>query len=183
MTDKNQVGFYVESERKQKWENYADETGRTLSGMIRCAVEAFIHEDRKRSDEAGLSTDAEEKFQELLEGTDNNQDLLQEIYEEVHVIRQEVKENPELQELMNEVFSLLPVGESTVIESKYSTSQSPPPEFGESQTVKSGKVDDLAEILDSSEFEVERALEQIQEQTYLVQTTDVDGETRYYKEE
>jgi len=179
VSDKTQVNLVVNTEQKHRWEEYADEVERSLSGLIRLAVEKEIRSD---GDEGSQSDDAE-ALPELEAQLNRIQTQLGDLDSKVGVIEREVRQNPEIAELANDVFQLLPVGQEEIISAEHSSGPREPVEYGEVDTVSSGRVDDLAETLDVEAYQIRDALDHLQENTHQVHTTDVSGETRYYKEE
>lgn len=176
------INLKVRPERKEEWQNIANEEFDNLSQMVRQAV-GQVHEGSCNKSEKLTGVASEEKVSELMSEVRSVQNQLDHLQTTVDAIAQRTKEAPEnLKELANEVFGILPIEDEfeewhdIAAESGVPTGRSGPPK------VNSGSLADIAEELDEDEMDVQQALDHLQDTTHRVRAAEKRGETRWYKE-
>ncbi|QZP38547.1 hypothetical protein K6T50_05240 [Halobaculum magnesiiphilum] len=120
---------------------------------------------------------------ELISEAHTTNNRLQSLEARLSTIEQAVQEDPEVTELANEVFTILP--SKAQIEEYNAPEQSLPAKLPEEQggpIAYSGRVADVAALTDSNELQVQRALDKLQSNTARVHHDDGHDERRYYKE-
>jgi hypothetical protein len=192
------VNVSVEDEQKNRWEEHVEDSPEytTLSQLVRSAIEAEI------ADEAGSQS---------LEGPGMNQDFLEQFGELKSEIRdvkdrlgrveENVKQNPELEELASEVFDILPtkddltpkatvwfapsegllyapVGKSVLTGEQ---EQVPAEDVSDDELSRTGQIESFAHILGESSHKMQEAVEKLTGDTAMVRSETVDGEVRYYR--
>ena len=179
MGERTQVNAQLSTDQKARWEQYAEDQQRSLSQLIRLAVEKEISsENRNRLDSTDELTT---HLSQLTEDIQRVEKKLTKIDRRLGSVEQEVKENPEVTALANEVFGVLPETEDEIMEALYQEQQGEP--IPPERRARSGRIEDIAQALDEKEHRVQDALARLQQDTTLVQTTEIADETRYYKEE
>jgi hypothetical protein len=178
-----QIHVAVTPERKEEWQEHAKEhpnINGSLSQLIRLAVEREIADTGAGGE--GLNEEASGRLSEILEQNRSLQSQLQGIEARLGSVERAVQEDPELQSLANEVFAVLP-DKKEIQEFDDPEAGSVPPWLPEDQggpLVYSGNVDDIATLLGQEPAHITDAIEKLQKDTALIQTTS-DG--RYYKEQ
>lgn len=180
--DKDSVNLWVDPEQKARWEAYLEEeTGvQYLSQLIRMAVENEISETGPT--DVTIPACLENQLQEVTDTVQQFERNVQRIDERLVAIEQAVRDDPEIRDLANRIFDLLPTHEElTEYEQLVAQAGSRPPETVES-AVHSGRVTDIAGHLEETEHRVRQALDKLQQDMHRVHTTQIDDEQRYYKE-
>lgn len=181
---KERVNAQIDGERKREWEEYADENHHSVSQLIRLAVEKEIHNAHEQaSREATTDDDTQRLLSELADEVDRFGRRFHDLENRLATIEQAVTERPEVQDLANDVFQVLPIGRETILGAEHGSGLEEPPEPGESPTVKSGLPEDIATALDVEEHEVEDAIDLLRNRTNQIYTAEIAGKLRYFKEE
>jgi len=193
---KTQIHIQVDESQKRKWEQAANESPGvgSLSGLIRSAVESHIQEDERDSQTADATVDTSEletqykRIQKRLRGIEGTIDS----------IETEVSQEPDLTELADDVFEILPDekpgSRAWKDEEKNRVTQLQAAEVGEEDIpvdmaekhryAWEGTVGGLAKALDEPEYRMEDAVDKLRsEMRALVKTIEYDGKTRYYRRE
>lgn len=178
MPDKKQINLQVSQSQRKRWKQYADETHRSLSDLIRLAVEKEINQDEQTAE--GLSDEAIRQLSTLVEGVERVEQKAGDLETRLRSIETEVKDDPSIKALANSVFEVLPDSEEEVMEAEHQDQKAEP--VSPSTKASSGRVGDIAEALDEPVNRVREALSHLREETTLVQTADWNDGTRYYKE-
>lgn len=202
MSNKSEfIKIAVTPERKHRWKEAVSETPNvgTLSGMIRLAVESKLEDSRNGNDTEDQILD---RLSEVLDTTQEMQLRFDELDSRLRSIERVIQDDEELAELSNAVFAALPTLEdldyfwNELVEK--SPSDAPediqidmgPDILGEDgsvdysqlSTARSGRIHDIARVVDADEQEVQRAIKTLQEDTARVQTEKRNGHTVYWKE-
>lgn len=176
---KDHVGAQIPTDQKQRWEEYADENHRTLSHLIRYAVEQEIRDDDDAGNDSPEGSDQlKRRLSGLESGFEQIEEALFDLKNEVEVIRQEVQNNPEIQELASDVFAVLPTGPEEVQMKVYSDGAR-----RQDDGMTTGHPADIAERLDVAEVEVRQAIRYLRRNTAQVHEMMEGDQTHYYKED
>ncbi|MFA9417633.1 hypothetical protein [Natrinema sp. HArc-T2] len=181
--DKESVNLWVDPERKERWKKYLEEESefQYLSQLIRQAIESEIQQSQEGNSSAELSENAVSHFDEIHSSIGQVEQVLKEVEKRLSGLEREVRADPDVRQLANEVFEKLPTkAEIKEYEQKVSDGAT----LREIGMVRSdsGRIKLIADALDTREKEVRKALNRLQQDTHQVHTLDWDGETRYYKE-
>lgn len=175
MPEKTQVNLLVEEERKKKWDSYADEQNRSLSNLIRLAVEKEIYDSETES--PSHSSEQLTELQSTVEAVGSKVDGLN---ARLNDLEQRMdRDSSEVRELASEVFSILPTEEEVVAATHEPVIESD--ETDESLT-ETGRPTHLAAYLGVEEMDVSEALQTLHEDTAQVDSRTIDGHVRYFKE-
>lgn len=180
-TDRQQVTLNVNVDALERWDSYLDESlsYKHRSELIRHAVEREI---------SGSQQDqptSEEGIAEIKDGLRQLSNQVQDLHTTVDAIAERTKETPEsIKELAHELFPLLPTRDE--LQDYRQAAIRAGDGIGDAHVgpdwTDSGRVEAFADRLDADEVDVRAALVQLQEETHRVQSVDVDGESRFYKE-
>ena len=173
------VNLRVEQSQKRKWDEHVEGSDEytSLSQLIRFSVERQIAgQDRN---EGGLDAATEDRINELVERSRQTEGKIDRIQDRLETVEKHLQEAPEdIKALAGDVFDVLPQKPSDR-ESKTLFSDETTPVIGD--TVASGKIEDIAGYLDEKEYEVRRAIENLQQDTSLVESVVIDGQERFYR--
>lgn len=188
-----QINFLASSAQKDRWQEYADEAGfRSLSEFFRVVAERELNQNE--SNEPTGDVGAGDQTPEVMESLNRIESHLHDLDNRIATVEREVREDPEIKKLANEVFGILPTREEIIeLEVKEVSSDVLPPDVSPSNA---GTVEAIAASLEEEEYRVASALDKLRQETHQVHTMvpaeDVrDGkqhfedprETRYYKSE
>lgn len=200
MTEKKMITLQVTEERKARWEQAVDESPEigTLSGFIRGAVEARINGGPTGRDETG---DTSEMLNEILESVHESNVRLSELEGRVSTMEGLVRGEPEIEDLADRLFGLLPSEDSlrplsierrsggervvtgpNVDQWNESDDETPIRELSDDRLVDSGHVLALAEVTGETPYNVEKALDELKDEPYVGATKHA-GETLYFRKE
>lgn len=200
MTEKTIISLQVTGDRKERWEKAVDESPETgtLSGFIRGAVEARIE---GRTNGQNGSAGNSEALNEILEAIQGTNSRLGDLEGSVSTVENLVRGDPETEELADRIFGILPTedqlaplqfkrqgGKTVVLEPDVDSwegaeNEVPVGEIQDSRLAESGHILGLADVVGESPYDTEEALEELIEETYVVGTTEQNGETLYFREE
>ncbi|WP_327050564.1 hypothetical protein [Halomicrococcus gelatinilyticus] len=177
--NRKQVILKTSADQKSKWKRYANNHHRSLSDLIRYAVEKEI----ARDDDPAAGSGQEDVANQLSDITDQLQELttrLSDLDTRLQAIEQEVAVDKETEELANDVFALLPESEEEILEAEHQSlkGEEIPPE----RRAQSGRVADIAQALDVGEYRIHDALTHLQTSMNRVQVIEFGDEQRFYKE-
>jgi hypothetical protein len=165
---KPQINLVVTEEQKARWEEYLNEQSdefRSLSQLIRRSVEKEVNDQAKAGD-GGIPEDLTRQLSEIAEGMNRIEDQMRDFDGRLTVIEQEIRDDPEIKQLANEVFTLLPTKEDVVeYERTAQKAGAAPPHLPQTDD---GTVSSIADALDEKELRVEQALDQLQQDTNQV---------------
>lgn len=197
--EKTQINIQVSEDRKKRWEEAVKDSPEvgTLSGFIRGAVEARIHgtDDRGPADSDILN--------EILDSVQDTNSQVSSLEGRISTVESLVRGDPEIEDVADRVFGILPTeaelqplsferraGETVVTEPSIDDwgpdadrTEIPLADLSDRQLARSGHILGLAEALAESPYTVEKALESLIADTYVVATVEHGGETHYYREE
>ena len=177
-TEKEQINFTLTEEQKQRWEDHIEDSNehQSMSQFIRFCVERRIA-DGGQSPTTG-SVDGEQ-MGEIADRTRKIESNINQLQEQLDTVEQTLQNPPEeVIELAGEVMDVLPTEPELLREQQSATDDESPTVVD--GTVQTGRPDDIAKQLDSDTYRVRLALDQLMEDTALVQSQIVDGEERYY---
>lgn len=179
--DKENVNLWVDPERKNRWEKYLAEESehQYLSQLIRQAVEREIQDETGTS--ANLSEDVAGHFDDLRGSIDHVEQVMQEVESRLSGLERQVRDDPAVRQLANEVFEILP-SKAGIKDYETNIADGATPPEHVAPRAQAGTIDGIADTLDSEPHEVRAALDRLQEDTHQVHTMEWDGEARYYKE-
>jgi len=178
--EKKMVNFRVEQSQKRKWDEHVEESNEytSLSQLIRLAVERQINEPGRN--EGGLDAATKDRINELVERSRQTEGKIDRMQDRLETVEKHLQEAPEdIKELAGEVFDVLPQKPSDR-EIKRLFSDETTPVIGD--VVESGKIEDIAGYLDEKEYEVRRAIENLQQDTSLVGSVVIDEQERFFRE-
>lgn len=180
--EKDSVNLWVDPDRKDRWEAYLDDESdlQHMSQLVRRSVEQTIN--GSRTTEATIPESFEHQLSDVVESVQKFEDQVERLDDRLVSIEQAVRDNPRVRELANRIFEVVPThAELKDYEQVVSEAGTRPPETVES-AVQGGRVTDIAAHLDEPEQHVREALQQLQQDTHRIHTTEIDGERRFYKE-
>lgn len=200
MANKTQVNIQVTEDRKDRWEKAVDESPEsgTLSGFIRGAVEARIE---GQTNEQNGTTDNSEALNEILEATQDTKSTVSKLEGRVSTVENLVRGDPEAEDMADRIFGVLPTredlspleierrsGETVVMTGSITDwpdepNEVPAGELPDDRLARSGHLLGLAEALGESPYDTEQGMEELTAESYVVGTTERNGETLYYREE
>lgn len=171
-----QINFRASRKQKEKWKHYAEDAGfNSFSDFIRVAIEHEVRREGHEQDTApqpsGPST---VRASELIEHTKTVSSTLEELRADVQIIKSEVREDDNLREFKEKVFSALPKEEDDFTRLEISVG-------GEMKSV-GATVQGLSKALETTESRVQEALRLLMDETNRIKTTEIEGDTYYYKE-
>lgn len=182
--DKENVNLWVDPERKDRWQAFLEEDSefQYLSQLIRQAVEREIQQSQNGDDSVELSESVVNNFDDLRGSINQLEQVMQEVEKRLTGLEREVRDDPEVRDLANNIFELLPTkDEINEYQSIVRRTGSRPPDNTEPR-IKSGLVPDIAAEVETTEHRARQALDRLQQDTHQVHSMQRDGETRYYKE-
>lgn len=180
--DRARFNMLLSQEQKRQWENYADESPNvdSLSHLVRLAVQKEMGEGGTGGD-GGAGEEVKEALSEMVTETRKTNNRLEALEARIGTIEQAVQHDPGIAALKNEVFAVLPSRED--LENHKDPEGGPVPDWiPEEQggpVANSGRVADIATLLDETELRVQRALDKLEVDTARLQETDGG---RYFKE-
>lgn len=173
------VSLAVYPETKEAWESAAtdDPNADSLSQLIRVAVNRYLTDEQ-----GGTQGELPQEVHEQLTDLNSQQKRLSQHLDEMKGQLADIREavvgssvGPETEALADDIFEILPskmdLETNSVFPDDHNTGRVPPPE--------PGSIEWLADQFDVPRYQIQTALDHLQETTYAVQRTD-DGE--YYKE-
>lgn len=191
MTDKTQINFELTRSFKEDMDRYAKESPEyeSLSQLIRGAV-------RKEMAQSGQTTTSTVDLSPILSELSDINESLDGIDRRLTTVENQVRRDPELEKLANQVLRILPTerpgtrewteeleNRQYALEAAETGQESD--EEGARKAVKTweGTVEGIATALESDQTNVRRALDKLRADTHLVNSVTLDGEPRYYKED
>jgi hypothetical protein len=189
---KPQINLVVTEEQKDRWESYLDSQSgfKSMSQLIRQSVEKQVQAD---SDGQGSESSERvtEGISEVLEAVKRVESKVVDLEGRVATVETEVRDDPKVKHLANEVFGVLPSREEVLETAKLEAKAGASPNSPASR----GTVEGIATELEVEQYRIPDALEKLQEDTHqigtLVLSEDIQGwsqqygedhRTRYYKQ-
>ncbi|WP_273837632.1 hypothetical protein [Halococcus sp. PRR34] len=178
---KARANFMLSQAQKDKWDTHVEEDNEfsSLSQLIRQSVERELAGSHDTAG-AGVDDEAREMLHELVDGHRKILSRIDGVDDRLQAVESAMSEPPEdVKELMGTVFDVLPeehdVGPASegVLEGDEVSIMNPP--------VTTGRVEHIADHLGEQTYKVRRAIEQLQEDSSLVESTTMDGHERYYR--
>jgi hypothetical protein len=178
--DKQRVNLLIDSDTKSDWKAYAEQSDQhtSLSQLIRFAVSQEMR-DEHGSAQGGTDDELREAVYDLVDSNRRIESRFDDVDDRLKAVESAVSEPPdELKDLMGDVFDALPTENEATW--RHDTTGMPDTD-GDYQGPDTGRIEDVADHLDEQSYRVRRAIEQIQNENSLVESTVVDGDDRYYR--
>lgn len=179
--DRASVNLWVDHDRKATWEDYVEESPdlQHVSQLIRRSVEQEIN--GTSDSDVGMPPELDARLDEVVETVRQFERLVNRIDERLVTIEEAVRDNPDLRDLSNELFEVLPTrDEINDYRTLVNQAGSRPPENVVS-AVRSGRIGDIARGVGQPESRVRQALEKLQTDTHRVRSIEIDDTQRFYK--
>ena len=180
-----QVNITLDPDVKDQWEGYVDEHPdyRYVSHLVRAAVGKEIRGAHSEGSGSGRSN---ERLSDIESGIISLENMLSEVNERLTGV-EKMMEAPaeEVLDLAGRVFEVLPEEKEVTATVQSPLGEEDPPTVVEGVNeayIQTGRVSDIAEYLEEERYRVQRAIEHLQNDTHLINSLVIDGETRYYKE-
>lgn len=179
------INAKVDSELKADCVEFVESDPNTssLSHLVRKALFDTIDEDnREPQGQPEGSAIHGEAIGEMQEELRQLRALTEDLKTSVDAIEVRTREpSQEIKELKSDIFGVLPPSEEHIW--KNERGEFPPAiDATEDDVAHSGSVTAIANVLGADKYEIERAIPYLREDNHRVQTAEVDGETRYFKE-
>lgn len=181
-----QINVKLNQTTLEKWDEYiAEESGfSSRSEFIRYAVSKEVSD--RDDDTDGI----DEAFaQEVRDGFEELGEQLSDLENQLSTLQHAVREDPEIEELANDLFSALPDEQPGTpayrqeLEARQQQAQHEESEEARREVLEwQATPESLTEAFGSTERKILQALERVQTQTHLVRTDESGEETRYYKD-
>lgn len=171
----------VEDDQKQRWKDHVEESNqhKNLSQFIRQTVEREIAGTRNGA-QGAVDDELKEAVYDLVDSNRRIEAGIGNVDDRLDGIESSLSEPPEdIQELMTDVFDVLP--EEGELGHTQSDVLSGDIVIAPDGNVLTGRVADIADHLGEPSYQVRRAIEQLQADSSLVQSTTVEGDERYYR--
>jgi predicted transcriptional regulator len=172
-----QINIQVSAERKAEWKDLAEKEDRTMTSLIRTAVEHYkATEGGRNSSSSGMDQATQSTIEGMKDTIERLEDSINTVQKDTEILRSRSMDDPELREMSSQILTLLPDSkrEATMTEHTATGDFS---EVDESNPT----VSDLAQEVGSSEERTQEALLRLQGMNLLGQT-EHEGQTFYYKE-
>jgi hypothetical protein len=181
MPEKNQrINFVVSSDQKQRWQEVADESDEYsgLSDLIRLSVSRELAGGHEST--SGTDDELKEAVYDLVDSNRRIEAGIGNVDDRLDGIESSLSEPPEdVQDLMTDVFDVLP--EEGEVGRTQSDVLSGDDVVAPDGRVVTGRVADIADHLGEASYQVRRAIEQLQADSSLVESTTVEGDERFYR--
>jgi len=178
---KTGVSAQITQERKDRWIESKGEL--SMSQFIRTAVEAHINQDIGE-DSPGASKELENKVDTLLNRSESIQADLETLRSQSQAIHHEVRNPPEgTDELAHEIFGILPTERELLGATQKSLleGERDDPIYYDGY-IRTGRAEDIGDHLNEDTVRVRNALKILVEDHQVVESTEVEGDMRYYKD-
>lgn len=177
MSERTQINLVVDADRKSHWEEYANEQERSLSALIRLAVEKEVRSDARSAND----NPSDEQLTELQSAVENIGTKVDGLHSRIADLEQQVtRESPEVRELASEVFDVLPTEEEVIRATHEPVID--PGDADDENLPQTGQPAHLAAYLGVEELRVHEALQKLQDDTAQVESRTIDGDVRYFTE-
>ena len=179
--EKTGVSTQITQEQKDRW---IESKGKlSMSQFIRTAVEKFINEEES-GDSTEVSKELDSKIETLLDRSDSIQADLDTLSSQSQAIYQEVRKPPEgTNELAHEIFGILPTERQLFRSDQKSLIDkgSDDPIFYDGY-IRTGRAADIGDHLNEDTVRVRNALDILKEDHQVVESAEIEGNRRYYKD-
>jgi hypothetical protein len=176
----SRIGLVVDSETKDEWNQYVEETPEvsSLSQLIRTAVYAHINSQTPTVEEdngGGLNSSQARKLNNIADTVTQIEETVNDVDGRLADVRRYVSIQSELSDIENEVYRRLPTTDPSTEEWQSSDWREVDTQYTKSQ---------IAEALDISENKAYKVLQHLYETLGHVRLgrASVDGETVYWRE-
>lgn len=168
-----QINFLAPEEMIQKWKAHAEAEGfGSYSSFYRWAINQAVTGDHSGGG-GSLPTEFADRLSEV-EATVNRLDgRMDDIDDDLRVIKDAVKERPSVKQLANDVFALLPTKDELI---SYATQETSPRPQDRGEVALDGTIETIAQLLDTPENQVQEAVQKLQADTHQVHATTMDAE-------
>ena len=179
--DYDQINFRIDPERKDEWQQYVEDSTefRYVSNLIRYAVQQQIDGSAQSSNGDSVPSNIEDQLEDMQEVLEEVATRNARMEDDIGNIKTEVTKDPELTDLANEVYEVLPDSKSSV---KEYAEQAVGYDFKPGQVPQGPKpatISELSTVLEERELRIREAIQRLQKDTYLVASL-VENETEYY---
>jgi hypothetical protein len=189
-----QINFRASRKKKQEWKEQAEEAGfNSFSDFIRVAIESF-EEREGRGTDVGMDSGGvtAQPLSELMQKTQSVNNQLETLTDDVQLIKNELADDEEMRELANQLFELLPDEKPGTTPWKEGLDdlhhrigsdddRSITLSDKEARNAWEGTLEGLSVALDKPEYIVQKGINRLRNDN-LINTAEVDGEKRYWKE-
>ena len=179
--ERTQINLVVSSEQKEDWTGHAGDEPEysSLSDLVRQSVSREIAGGHDSGGGGGVDDEAREMLHDLVDGHRKIMARIDDVDDRLKAVESAMSEPPEdVKELMGDVFAALPTEDEATW--RHNT-EGMPGDGDDYQGPDTGRVRDVADHLDEQSYRVRRAIEQLQDDSSLVESTTVDGDDRYYR--
>ena len=174
-----QINVALDDETKEQWEQYVDEHPdfRYITHLVRAAVGEKI---TGRAGNGGINGDVAERLSDIESVILKVDGKLDDTNERLDKVENQLEgPSQDITDLTGDVFDVLPTEELVGrVSQDVLSGDSVPVEDG---TVLTGRIEDMADFLGEDRIRVRQAVQQLEDDTPLVDTTVVGGETRFYR--
>lgn len=190
MGDTTQLNLRLSVSTMGEWDAYVEDNTpfSSRSEFIRYAVTQEMNrgEDEETTDAAVT----DEQWSELMAELSRVGDRLAEVEQQMDTMQRAVRDDPEIEELSNRLFPVLPDSEPGTrawrdeLENRQTQAQAEDEEESDRRLrAWEGTPEAFAEAFDEPTRRIHQALDKLISETHLVNTAELeDGTTRYYKE-
>lgn len=184
-----QVNIKLAQDTLDEWDRYIEEESdfTSRSEFVRFAVNREVNHQREPDQTSGEN---EALLREIRDSVVGLSDRMDRVENQVDTLQSAVRSDPDVEELANEVFSLLPDVEPGTpewreeLENLQTQAQAEPDEELQMQAKAwEGSPEALAEAFNKPVRKIHSAIDLLIAETHLIRTEETgDGETRYWKE-
>lgn len=176
---KERVNLLIDSGLKADWKDHVEQSDQhtSLSQLIRFAVAQEMR-GAQGGEQASVDDELKEAVYDMVDSNRRVESRFDDVDDRLKSVESAVSEPPaELKDLMGDVFEVLP----TEYETTWKTGSIDIDDGGDYHGPETGRVSDIADHLDEQTYSVRRAIEQIQDENSLVESTIIEDEERYYR--
>jgi len=184
-----QVNIKLAQDTLEKWDRYIEEDSdfTTRSEFVRFAVNREVSQQHESGGTSGENQALLEEIRDSVVGLSDRMDSME---NQVDTLQSAVRSDPDVEELANELFGLLPNEKPGTpewreeLESLQMQVQAEPDEELQMQAhAWEGTPESLAQAFDVPERKIHSAIDLLIAETHLIRTEETgDGETRYWTE-
>ncbi|MFA9517718.1 ribbon-helix-helix domain-containing protein [Halopenitus sp. H-Gu1] len=184
-----QVNIKLAKDTLEKWDRYIEEESdfTTRSEFVRFAVNREVSQQHEAGEASGANQALLEEIRDSVVGLSDRMDSME---NQVDTLQSAVRSDPDVEELANELFGLLPDEKPGTPEwrEERENLQTQAQAEGDDVTMKEaraweGTPESLAQAFDVPERKIHSAIDLLIAETHLIRTEETgDGETRYWTE-
>lgn len=172
VADRVRVSLEVTGETKAQWEQYVEDNGYgTLSGMVRRAVAKEIDGD---DTEVSLPDRLDHRIETILGAVQEVQRTQESMEKRIDQMESEMQQDQRLNRMTSRVMQVLP---SEDHQARFEDGEVP---RMEPDCAPSGRLPDIAGVLDADPVDVQRAVEKLLDESHRVRVKQHEGEEVYY---